>query len=150
VKAIEDSGRPTPDDKKGGFHEESGIAGPDASGNWKVAREKPGPYGDPASSEHLPASRVPVNPEQFQSIDPKVIFHVHPDGQGFRLLPNGKVETRYWTQPPSDPDIADAAKPGTLPPDVSMIVFAAREKKVYFYDSSGVTGSMNLKDFLRQ
>jgi hypothetical protein len=30
------------------------------------------------------------------------------------------------------------------------VMFAAREKKVYFYDSSGVNGHpMKLKDFLR-
>jgi hypothetical protein len=151
ARAIDDSNAKTADDKKGGFHEESGIAGPDrTTGIWKVARDKPGPYGDPSVTTHLPASKVPVDPEEWQSIDPKVVFHVHPDGQSVRLRPDGTVDTHYWNQPPSDDDKKDAPKPEDLTPDRSIIVFAAREKKVYFYNKSGVSGTMSLKDFLRQ
>jgi hypothetical protein len=159
ARAIEDSKKktgdpknPTPqDDRKGGMHEESGIAGPDINtGIWKVARDKPGPSGDPSVDTHIPASEAPVDPKEWQSIDPKVVFHVHPDGQSLRLRPDGTVETHNWVQPPSKEDKEGAPKPEDLPPDRSIIVFAAREKKVYFYDKSGVTGTMSLKDFLTQ
>jgi hypothetical protein len=50
---------------------------------------------------------------------------------------------KRWVQPPSSAD-KTAAIPGQI-----NIVLAADEKKVYFYDSSGVIGkSIKLKDFL--
>jgi hypothetical protein len=51
----------------------------------------------------------------------------------------------YWAQPPSAADKA-AALPGQI-----NIVFGAGDKKVYFYNRSGVIGKpMKLKDFLGQ
>jgi hypothetical protein len=58
--------------------------------------------------------------------------------------PAGITAGHRWIQPPSGADKA-AAVPGQ-----TNIIFAAGEKKVYFYDQSGVIGKpMNLKEFLR-
>jgi hypothetical protein len=69
-------------------------------------------------------------------------WHVHPVGTLLENRGNTQVEHGF-AQPPSDTDIKQA---GTG----INIVLAAREKKVYFYDSSGVIGHpMKLKDFLK-
>jgi hypothetical protein len=146
AKAIDDSSRPTADDKEGGYHEEYGVAGLDASKNWIVSRDMPGPYGNPAVTVDLAPSGKPVDESRALSIvDHRVAFHVHPNGKAFHLRPDGRIETRVWNQPPSENDKA-AVVPGQ-----THILFAAGEKKVYFYDSSGVIGRpMSLKDFLSQ
>jgi RHS repeat-associated protein len=135
--AINDSNSPTADDKQGGFHEESGDAGPSASGDWVVSRDKPGPYGNPDVLAHLPSSKVAANQDVANSItDPEVFFHVHP---------SGTTGAHVWKQKPSPADTA-AAVSGKI-----NIVFGAGNKKVYFYNSSGVIGNpMSLKDFLKQ
>jgi hypothetical protein len=136
VRALNDSNAPTVDDKKGGFHEEYGVAGLDASGKWVISRDKPGPYANPDTTDHVSPSGKAADPSVAYSIvDPRVAFHVHPGGTTAR----GKM----WVQPPSDKDKA-AAIPGQI-----NIVLAAGEKKVYFYERSGVIGRpVKLKDFL--
>ena len=138
LTAIRDSGAPTSDDKTGGFHEEYGVAGLDASGKWVVSRDKPGPYANPDVDKSVSPSYQAADPNLAYSIvDPRVAFHVHPAG----TTPKGKG----WNQPPSQKDKA-ASVPGQI-----NIVFAARENKVYFYNRSGPIGKpMKLKDFLRQ
>ncbi|MEW6364475.1 MAG: RHS repeat-associated core domain-containing protein [Acidobacteriota bacterium] len=119
--AIHDSDSPTGDDKKGGFHEESGVAGRNLSGEWVVSRDKPGPYGDPDEVDTLHPSREPLNVDERNSIvNPIVFFHVHPSGR----TKKGNV----WVQEPSVADTA-AAIPGTI-----NIVFGARNKKAYYYN----------------
>ena len=136
VKALNDSNAPTTDDKKGGFHEEYGVAGLDASGKWVVSRDRPGPYANPDVTKHVSPSGKPADRDVANSIvDPRIAFHVHPSG----ITAAG----HRWIQPPSDVDKA-AAIPGQI-----NIVLGAGEKKVYFYDSSGDIGkAMKLKDFL--
>jgi hypothetical protein len=136
AKAIDDSNRPTADDKKGGFHEEIGVAGLDVSGKWLVWREKPGPYANPDVSNEVGAPRPPTDLNvDYPVKTPKVFFHVHPAGE---------TATHAWKQPPSDVDKKQIFAPGIY------IVFGAREKNVYFYDSSGVIGKpIGLRDFLR-
>jgi hypothetical protein len=135
--AIDDSNAPTADDKKGGFHEELGVAGTDASHNWVVSRDKPGPYANPDVADHVSPSGKPADQSIANSIvDPRVFFHVHPAG---------RTATHFWKQPPSPKDTS-AAVPGKI-----NIVFGAGDKKVYFYNRSGVIGKpMKLKDFLGQ
>jgi len=137
AKAIHDSNSPTSDDRRGGFHEEYGVAGSDASGKWVVSRDKPGPYANPDVTKHVSPSGKPADQYVANSIvDPRIVFHVHPAGT--------TAAGHTWVQPPSDADEA-AAVPGQ-----TNIVFAAAEKKVYFYDNSGIIGKpMKLKDFLR-
>ena len=134
--ALNDSNAPTADDKKGGFHEEYGVAGLDASGKWVISRDEPGPYANPDVTDHVSPSGKPADKSVAYSIvSPRVFFHVHPAG----VTAAGK----RWVQPPSSAD-KTAAIPGQI-----NIVLAAGEKKVYFYDSSGVIGkSIKLKDFL--
>jgi hypothetical protein len=138
ARALNDSNGPTADDKKGGFHEEYGVAGRDASGKWVISRDKPGPYANPDTTDHVsPSGKAADRSVAYSIVDPRVAFHVHPGGTTAR----GKT----WVQPPSDKDKA-AAIPGTI-----NIVFGARDKTVYFYNSSGVIGKpMKLKDFLGQ
>jgi hypothetical protein len=138
AKAIDDSNKPTVDDKKGGFHEESGLAGLDNSGNWVVQREMPGSYANPDTANKVEAVQPKYDPNAINPVaDPKVYFHIHP---------SGTTETHNWNQPPSDADQKAVSTPGLI-----NIVFAAREKKVYFYDRAGQIGkAMNLKDFLRR
>jgi hypothetical protein len=136
AKAIEDSDAPTADDKTGGFHEEYGVAGLDASGNWVVSRDQSGDYRNPDTAHSVSPSGKSANHDTAHSIiDPRVFFHVHP---------SGKTEKHEWVQPPSKVDEA-AAIPGKI-----YLVLAAREKQVYFYDNQGIIGKpMRLKDFLR-
>jgi RHS repeat-associated protein len=135
--AIKDSNSPTTDDKQGGFHEEYGVAGTNASGGWVVSRDKPGPYANPDTADHVSPSGKPANQDVANSIvNPQVNFHVHP---------SGTTATHAWAQRPSAADKA-AALPGRI-----NIVFGARDNKVYFYNNSGVIGNpMKLKDFLGQ
>jgi len=133
--AINDSNSPTASDTQGGFHEEFGVAGTNASGGWVVARDQPGPYGNPDNSTTVSPSYKPVDPKVNASIvDPQVFFHVHP---------SGRTATHAWNQPPSGQDLQSAV-PGRI-----NIVFGAGNSRVYFYNNSGVIGSpMKLKDFL--
>jgi hypothetical protein len=66
----------------------------------------------------------------MKSIDGK--WHVHPKG-------GGDVS---FVQSPSDADKQNA----TLR---TNIVVGAENKKVYFYNTSGVIGEMSLKDFMK-
>jgi RHS repeat-associated protein len=59
--AIKDSNSPTADDKKGRFHEEYGVAGLNASGGWVVSRDKPGPYANPDTADHVSPSGKAAN-----------------------------------------------------------------------------------------
>ena len=69
-------------------------------------------------------------------------WHIHPSGTSIEHRGNAQVE-HVFAQLPSDKDLKEAGL------GINLVV-AAREKKVYFYDSSGVNGHpMNLKDFLR-
>jgi RHS repeat-associated protein len=134
---IKDSNSPTADDKTGGFHEEYAVAGTNASGGWVVSRDKPGPYANPDTADHVSPSGKPANQEVANSIvDPRVVAHVHP---------SGTTATHSWVQGPSGAGRA-AALPGQI-----NIVFGARDHKVYFYNNAGDIGKpMKLKDFLGQ
>ena len=132
---IKDSNSPTADDKPGGFHEEYAVAGTNASGDWVVSRDEPGPYANPDKADHVSPSYRAANQEVANSIvDPRVVAHVHPSGE---------TAMHNLAQGPSPADRA-AAVPGQI-----NIVFAARDHKVYFYNSAGnIRKPMKLKDFL--
>ena len=136
ASAIDDSIAPTADDKRGKNHEESGVAGETSGGDWMVSRDKPGPVANPDVDAHAHTNPVPTDQKVANAIvDPMVFFHVHP---------SGKTATHSWNQPPSDIDKANTA-PGKI-----NIVFGAGDRKVYFYNSSGVIGKpMKLEDFLK-
>jgi hypothetical protein len=133
---IQDSNSPTADDKTGGFHEEYAVAGRNEYGDWSISKDKPGAYANPDTNTVVTPSGVPRDQNLANSItDPQVFAHAHPSG--VTAAGNG------WKQPPSGQD-KSVALPGVI-----NIVFAAREGKVYFYNSAGVIGKpMKLKDFL--
>jgi hypothetical protein len=136
ARAIDDSNRPTADDKKGRFHEEIGVAGLDHDKNWVVWHGKPGPYASPDDKKQIGVPVPPDPNEHYPIDDPKVFFHVHPSGE---------TATHKWNQEPSTVDQQGIYAPGTY------IVFGARDKKVYFYDSAGTVGKpMSLKEFFSQ
>jgi hypothetical protein len=140
--SVRASKSPTADDKKGGFHEEGGqwIITPD--GGTVPLPAKPGP----ANPEMKGGAHI--DPTDAMDAGPKSgkfalggTWHVHPSGI---LVENrGKTQVEHgFSQPPSDTDIKEAGI------GINVVV-AAREKKVYFYDGSGVIGHpMKLKDFL--
>jgi hypothetical protein len=84
-----------------------------------------------------------------KSVDPSVknnrqsldgTYHVHPSGS----ITDANGRTTFFAQPPSGRDIHEAG--GGI-----NIVVGAGDKKVYFYNSSGVIGKpMKLKDFMGQ
>ena len=137
--AIAESDKPTSDDKKGGSHEESGVAGIDGDRKWVVSRDLPGKYVDiDSGTTKVSTSGKAADQDLANSIvDPRVEFHVHPSAKSSA----GAV----WAQEPSPGDKANA-NPGLI-----HIVFGARDKMVYFYNSSGQIGkAMKLDDFLRK
>ncbi len=80
---------------------------------------------DPGNSVH------PPDPNTVNSLD--ILYHVHPRGGG----------DRTFVQPPSAVDIRNAVAP-------TNIVVGAANKRVYFYDSSGVIRQMSLKQFMKE
>jgi len=128
-------------DKTGGFHEEGGIWGTDAAGKAVAVPAVPGKAADPRAEKNASidvySSANPALKQSLASVGGE--WHVHPSGSMLGLDGN----TRFFDQGPSkDTDIPRAAGP-------MNIVVGAGEKKVYFYDKSGVIGTMKLKDFLR-
>ncbi len=84
-----------------------------------------------------------VNPSLKDNIiDLGGTWHVHPSGEITQEKGNLRT-TKNFKQPPSDTDIKEAGS------GINIVV-GAREKKVYFYNSSGVIGEpIKLKDFLK-
>ena len=141
--SIKASNSPTDDDKKGGFHEEGGqwILTPD--GKTFPLPAKAGPA-NPAidGRPHMDPADAIDSSAKSGKFDLGGTWHVHPSGT--RTEENGnKRVTHFFKQPPSETDIK-AAGSGI------NIVIGAGNKRVYFYDSSGVIGRpMKLKNFLK-
>jgi hypothetical protein len=120
-------------DTKGGFHEESGIAGTDVNGKLVISPDKPGPYANPDTTNEAHTSGQPVDQNVRNSIaNVTVAWHIHP---------RGTTATHEWNQPPSAADRAGAV-PGAI-----NIVVGARNKTVYFYGPSGPVVHIKLRDF---
>jgi hypothetical protein len=131
--SIEASNSPTTDDKKGGYHEEGGIWGTTTSGNTVVVPAQPGRYSGPNDkTAHIEPgnSANPSLKDNLQSEDGT--WHVHPRG--------GSDKT--FVQPPSGVDMQNAVAP-------MNIVVGAENKRVYFYNSTGIVREMSLKDFMK-
>ncbi len=132
--AVNASNSATTDDKEGGFHEESLKWGKDASGNVVVSPSVPGAYAPPGTNPTT--NFAPANPKT----DEKLVIvdgfaHIHPKGGG----------DRTFVQPPSGVDKDFARGSSAI-----HIGVGAANKKVYFFNSSGVIGSpMKLNDFMR-
>jgi hypothetical protein len=132
--SVKASNSPTADDKKGGYHEEGGIWGTTTSGNTVVVPAQPGPYSGPNdTTAHIDPgnSANPALKDNLQSVDGT--WHVHPKGGA----------DKGFVQPPSAQDKANAAA------SINIVV-GAGNKRVYFYNSTGVTREMSLKDFMKE
>jgi hypothetical protein len=128
--SVRASNSPTEDDKKGGFHEESGIAGTNTSDKLVISPEKPGPYANPDTSSEAHTSQKPVDQNVANTIAKVTVsWHVHP---------SGSTATHTWNQPPSAGD-----RQGVVPGAINIVV-GARNKTVYFYDSSSPPVQMDL------
>lgn len=139
LAAIKASDSPTADDLQGGFHEESGVGGEAASGNWVNSPGKPGPYFNPAIDPVATMEEIPADQGLRNKIArPEVFWHVHPAG----VVKVGHL-TYFWEQAPSDVDRA-AAAPGAI-----NIVIGAGDGAVYFYHREGPVLTLSLEDFLK-
>jgi RHS repeat-associated protein len=123
-------------DFTGGFHEEAGLAGYDVNRNLVISPEKPGPAKNPdVESDRAHTSGVPVDQEVRNLIaTPTVSWHIHPKGE---------TQTHHFVQGPSPADHMGAIQ------NTINIVVGARDKTVYFYDSSNHVTHMRLDQFMR-
>jgi len=134
MSSVNASNAPSGADTTGGFHEESGVAGTTAAGALVVSPDKPGPYGNPDTSDHLSTTHKAVNQSERDSIaNVTVMWHVHPSGQ---------TATHNWKQGPS---VADRRAAVTGPIN---IVVGARNRTVYFYNGGNMNLHMSLKQFM--
>ncbi len=135
MNSVTASNSPNATDKTGGFHEESGVAGTDKSGNLVISPDLPGPTVIPGPDvTKAESGGGAVNQELQDSIaNPIVEWHVHPSG-----VANGYG----FIQEPSPHD-TDTAHPWI------NIVVGARDKQVYFYGTSGIIGQTSLKEFMK-
>jgi RHS repeat-associated protein len=133
MNGLNASNAPTADDKKGGFHEESVKWGTDASGNVVVSPSVPGAYAPPGTNPNT--NFTPANPATDQKLVTVDGFaHIHPKGGG----------DRSFVQGPSAADLKFAGQSSAI-----NLVVGAGDKKVYFFNGSGVIGKpMKLKDFM--
>jgi hypothetical protein len=153
LDSLEASDRPTPDDKQGGFHEEGGMWVTTTNGEIVAEPTVSGEYAKPGDPARLQINEPTnaVSSERIAAVDG--MWHVHPGGEivNRRVLParqegNKKIittitTTSYFTQPPSEEDITEAEMP-------INIVVGARSRLVYFYNRSGIIGTMPLEEFL--
>jgi RHS repeat-associated protein len=134
--SVEASNSKNADDQQGGFHEEGGIWGAAISdGTTIVSPAKPGAAAKPEDKEVKMDVGKAVDPALNQKMVPQGEWHVHPKGSA----------DRRFNQPPSDVDISHAVAP-------INIVVGAGNKRVYFYDLSGVINQkgMKFKDFFKE
>jgi len=143
-KSKKESDSKNSDDKKGGFHETSGMAAPAASGDpgssvhLDVIPAIPGKAADPRKEGGAQTTFEPADPTLLQT-RPRIAWHVHPRG----VIGDCGRETCYvFNQPPSDVDKLGAD------PSVIDIVVGARNNRVYIYNSNGAVRSYSWKQFV--
>ena len=154
--SVKASNRKTTDDKKGGSHEEGGVAYT-KDGVQVVAPAQPGKYQDvkvPGEAKIDPFKAADPSLQKPGDVIADVEWHVHPSASvtettGSQSAPGTVVlggttttKTYSFNQFPSpDADIpnAGAAK--------LSIVVGARDKTVYVYNTSGIVCTESLRDF---
>ena len=141
MNSVNASNAPSGADTTGGFHEEGGQWGTTTSGAPSVAPAIPGPANMAVvGGAHIdPTNAVDQSVKSsWQSIGGD--YHVHPSGS----ITDANGLTHVFNQPPSGKDISVAGDGGI------HIVVGAGDKRVYYYNGSGVIGQpMKLKDFMR-
>jgi len=140
AESLKASNSPTADDKKGGFHEEGGQSITTTDDKKIVQPAQPGAYSDPSKDKLATMDTgKSVNPVPSNSVKSvENTYHIHPGGS----VQKGD-KTYFFNQPPSAEDISGASAG-------LNIVVGARDKQVYFYNSSGNLGEMSLKDFMKE
>jgi RHS repeat-associated protein len=155
---VDNSNKPTTDDKKGKNHETAVITGKDEKGGHAIVPAKPGAYSDVTKK----GQTVEVNPseaadpaQQKTIVTPEVVAHVHPAGTVTTTTTNGDGQTvqttHYWNQPPSGGDLKSAIPA----PGINVIVGAgtysnvSKSPTVYFFNSSGTTCTESYENFLK-
>ena len=120
-------------DTQGGFHEEGGLWG-NINGVETVAPAIPGPVSTTSATTVSMSTGDAANPavssSQMQSVDGQ--YHVHPSG-----VSGG----RGFNQPPSQQDY-------NLGVFGTNIVVGARDRTVYFYNTTGRVATFPLNRFL--
>jgi hypothetical protein len=131
---VNASNAPSGADTTGGFHEEGGIAGTNASGGSVISPALPGNRSD--------TNLMPVNPSLNASMTNETVsWHVHPGGR----TASGDLQ---FVQSPSGRDQEVAAREHLDVPGVIHIVVGAGNKQVYFYNGSSTVLQMSLKKFM--
>jgi hypothetical protein len=141
MNSVNASDAPSADDKTGGFHEEGGLWGTTANGSQVPVPALPGPASDPAVDSNAHIFTVnPANPALAGTVtEIQGQWHVHPSGS--KTVDN---KTFSFNQSMSPGDKSNARF------GINIVV-GAGDRKVHFYNSSGLIGkAMNLKDFMGQ
>ena len=141
--ALQRSNSPFGDDRQGGFHEEGGLLGSDASGRPMALSANPGPFAlPPATATFNPFAGVDAG--RFSSISGS--FHIHPAGTVAPLTTGmafSNIERRLgFEQAPGAGDMRWAARYSGL----LNVVVGAGNNTVNFYGAR--TGHMPLGVFL--
>jgi len=153
LDSLKASDRPTTDDKQGGFHEEGGIFVTTTNGDVVAEPAVPGKYAKRGDAAHVQVNELanPLPAARIAAVDG--MWHVHPGGEivdrrvlpareeGDRKITTVITTTWYFGQSPSEGDITAAELP-------INIAIGARSKLVYFYNRSGIIGTMPLEEFL--
>jgi RHS repeat-associated protein len=139
MNSVNASNAPSGADTKGGFHEEGGIAGTNASGGSVISPAVPGAY---SPSGKVQTNLMPADPALNASMtNVTVSWHVHPSGR----TASGDLA---WNQPPSGQDQKVAATEHQAVPSLIHIAVGAGNKQVYFYNGSSTVLQMSLKKFM--
>ncbi|MCC6835528.1 MAG: hypothetical protein IT213_11100 [Cytophagales bacterium] len=141
-------------DKQGGFHEEGGIYGLDASGTQITNAALPGPVANPQTDPH---AEIDVwSGEQGNITQVQGTYHVHPRGEvsvGPGANTIGPTTTYGFDQPPSSQDYTNAA--GNKNPSSAYhttgnnYVLGAKSGTVYIYNGNSTkpVATFPLKEF---
>jgi RHS repeat-associated protein len=114
LASVNASNSPTADDKKGGFHEEGGMAVTTDAGQV-VLPAVPGPYSKPGDKDgHIDPGKS-ANPTKLDVKSLDIMWHVHPKGGA----------GRSFDQPPSPRDLANAAA------KINIVVGAANQRFIF-------------------
>jgi RHS repeat-associated protein len=144
--AVDRSNSPTTDDTKGGFHEEGGIFGTNASGAETVVDAKPGSYSNPKTDSKATVDVFDAaNPAEAGTItNVQGTYHIHPAGKIVEspvsstpgtATTGGTTTTYSFEQTPSNKDVSIATQGGNS--SGYNIVVGAGNNTVYIHGSSG-------------
>lgn len=135
-------------DATGGFHEEGGIYGLDASGTQVTNPAPPGQYSDPSVQAQ---AEIDVWAGETGNIrEVQGTYHVHPSGTVTSAVPGG-TRTSSFSQPPSAPDLQNAIDNSSPNSDYhttgNNYVLSAGSNTVHIYNQNGVIATFPLTQF---